>query len=155
MYSYMPLDIKGGELRLLEVLPDPNPGPDESLDDLVSCRLFHRYVNDTEFTFEYTDFLQQLPSGLSQQDVDSRWHDKWNALAESSGPDWGSKRARYNWANLFAVSYVWGYPNKQTTILLDGCEIFATANLEAFLRASRGKHALPHPELLWVDASCS
>ncbi|KAN0110935.1 Heterokaryon incompatibility protein (HET) domain containing protein [Hyaloscypha variabilis] len=50
-----------------------------------------------------------------------------------------------------ALSYTWGDPSTQTTIVVDGADFLATPNFEAGLRHLRKKDEIV---TLWVDALC-
>ncbi|KAF2242196.1 hypothetical protein BU26DRAFT_524389 [Trematosphaeria pertusa] len=51
----------------------------------------------------------------------------------------------------FALSYAWGDPTRTRPILLNGCSVEVTTNLEEFLRKM---HATKQKLVLWVDALC-
>lgn len=65
-----------------------------------------------------------------------------------------SPRWRYNWGDYIALSYTWGDPYHTRSIIINGKQIKVRSNLEAALRALRGKALVHMGIFVWIDALC-
>jgi hypothetical protein len=61
---------------------------------------------------------------------------------------------RFKWGNFAALSYVWGDESKTRMIIVNGCKMEVTRNLEQALRAFRANSEFHSKFGLWVDAIC-
>ncbi|KAK4221303.1 hypothetical protein QBC38DRAFT_134839 [Podospora fimiseda] len=64
-------------------------------------------------------------------------------------------KARYNWGDYIAMSYTWGDPTPEHTILLNGHEVKVRTNLYTMLEQLRTSPELKRPSIkIWIDALC-
>jgi hypothetical protein len=149
VYPYRPLDVARNEVRLIQVLPSRAPHKTSHLlrkliPGMVRCAM--RHVSLDEWTEESRAFmaannLDDIPAKAMTEEMSSR------SLLKPS------RIGRWNWGDFMTLSYNWGDPNIQRTILLDGYRVDITVNLEEFLRQFRTE---PGSEFcyIWIDALC-
>jgi hypothetical protein len=65
-----------------------------------------------------------------------------------------SKHGRFVWGDFIALSYTWGNANDAREIIVNGCVVNVTKNLEAALRVLRCRNEYRAGVKLWVDALC-
>ena len=166
--DYRPLE--DGEIRVVTILThDPTDTESSircnlehvSLDDLsraVACEAAKRPARDG----------QVWPEACAKPNTESLWNRKHlNSSVfdsdipspESTNPKVGTSKDenlpwRFAWGDYVALSYCWGDSRVTREIIVNGCSVNVTVNLEAALRQLRNSHFIKQGFKLWVDAIC-
>lgn len=154
-----PLDTTPDLFRLITILPLGSEIPESAT---VECRLETVPLIDECFTPAYKTYL-------INKDGPGAWKDPQIASGDDVGTspdDWIHvsnphdnaltflPEFRYDWGDFLALSYTWGDPTNVREILVNGEPLLITQNLEACLRALRGKQYVKDGWKLWIDAIC-
>lgn len=155
MLSYIPLDERQEEIRLINILQRTSDS------DFVRCNVVT--VSLKSYRSEHEDFLTAFSSTQrSKQDIRTAWTDSSSPPStQSTCPQSPMTQHipcessyRYTWGDYAALSYVWGDTVLTHRIIVNDQIMHVGPNLEIALRALSTSSDFENGFKLWVDAIC-
>lgn len=127
-FKHTQLDQKRSSIRLIQVLREP------SRKGLIQCKLKHAFL-PVAYVYRYnrdiSDLLDFEPDESTAKDMDEAWNSEFPSYS--------------------CLSYMWGDPEEQHAILMNGKTFKVRRNLWDFLRVAQNKL---FNNFLWIDALC-
>ena len=164
--------LEDGEIRVITILTEDDDPSDTG--SPLKCTLEHVILDNKSRAVACKASKSSArdgrvwPEAYAKPDTESLWNRKHLdlsafdfdiAIPNPTEPSVGVCRDgnppwRFAWGDYVALSYCWGDARMTRVIIVNGCRLDVTANLEAALRQLRDSHCIKQGFKIWADAIC-